>query len=127
MKSTNQIIQVIRGEAHWSSLQQLGFRILREADRWIMPPAPEEVAVPETSDLAAGILRFEFQADELREWASFVLAASSLINLERIDKTNVGQKLLEALWDLSFGKHATKEVIELARSAVQAEYRNKAP
>jgi hypothetical protein len=121
METSNQIIRVVRGQAHWSSLQHLGFSVRREPDRWIMPPVLKNLVVPKVSDVAAGILSLRFKPDELREWASFVLAASSLISLERIDETHLGKNVIEALWDLSFGKDATEELIQLAESAVQAE------
>ena len=121
MESSNEIMRVVRGQAHWSSLQHLGFNIRREPNRWIMPPVLKDLVMPKISDVATGILSLQFKPDELVEWASFVLAASSLINLETIGETPVGKKILEALWDLSFAKDITEELIRLAQSAIQAE------
>jgi len=126
METTNQIIRVVRGQTHWSSLQHLGFNIRREPDRWIMPSVLKELVVPRISDVAAGILSLRSKPDELREWASFVLAASSLISLEKINETNLGKKVLEALWDLSFGKDVSEELVRLAQSAIQTERKEEA-
>ena len=126
METTNQIIRVVRGQTHWSSLQHLGFNIRREPDRWIMPPVLKELVVPRISDVAAGILSLRSNPEELREWASFVLAASSLISLEKMDETNLGKKVLEALWDLSFGKDVSEELVRLAQSAIQTERKEEA-
>lgn len=57
---------------------------------------------PRPIDIAYGLLVYKDQPDKLREWASFILSASEIIDLTVLESWSEGDELLSALWDASF-------------------------
>jgi hypothetical protein len=66
------------------------------------------------SDIAAGIVRLADDPERLKEWAALVMAASGFLDL-KLDSTPDGERLLEALWDLTFGEQLDDDTLALAR------------
>ena len=53
-------------------------------------------------DLAFGLLEYKDNPEKLREWATFIMSASEVIDLTFLESWPEGEELLEALWDASF-------------------------
>lgn len=101
--------EVVVGRATWRELVEAGSDIRAVPGGWAFgPPTLEPAAVTEP-DLREGIARQIVSIDHGREWASFVLSASDLFDLEPLSgdgSASCGQ-VLEALWDLSNGDVAS--------------------
>ena len=110
MINESTVMKVLRGELTWSSLNGDGVEIERKGDRWLFPPVVIEPLKPTHEDIAAGIGAYLGKPEQLKEWASFLLAASSLVDLEELDNA-WGNELLEVLWDLSFGDPVDEEFL----------------
>ena len=119
MEAIKQLNSVVRGEAHYSSLHALGINIYMHNGRWFVPSFRIKPIEIEARDVATGLINLHLKPDELQEWASFILSASSLIVLDKLDETDVGKNLLNALWDLSFGGEISVELIRLAQRVQQ--------
>jgi hypothetical protein len=83
----------------------LGVSLRKESTGWVWSfPQTSDVPLAGTLvDVMEGIENLSNRPGALREWASFLIAASSLISLEELAKLENGEDLLEALWDLSEG------------------------
>jgi hypothetical protein len=101
--------EVVLGRATWRDLVAAGMDIRGIPNGWEFGPtacAPIDVS---ELDLRAGITRQLETEDQGRSWASFVLAASDLFDLEAVSGQGAdsSETLLEALWDISEGDFAT--------------------
>jgi hypothetical protein len=101
MEFSSQALLIVRGEAHWSSLQAFDCQIRRENEKWVFSPWNGPVVSPEAGDLVLGINNQKRHPEKLQEWASFLLAASSIISFEKIETSVIGESLIDALWDLA--------------------------
>ncbi len=109
--------RVVRGEDKWESLRQQGVRIDYENGEWSISPLQSDPVPISIEDIAAGFITL-FGKDEAIEWASFLLAASPLIDLEPLQDMPHGEVLLNGLWDLSFDRNIEKDVVEIAQKIV---------
>lgn len=116
MKTDIQIISVIRGKAHWSSLNCGEIVIRKDGDQWIVPSL-QEIIAPKLSDVASGILNLYPRTGELQEWASFLLAASPLITFDAFESSQDGEFLLNILWDLSSSEDIHGDMYHIAEIA----------
>jgi hypothetical protein len=69
------------------------------------------------SDIARGILAFLHSPAELQEWALVILAGPFGLDLE---VQLVGDILLDALWDASFGQAISEEAIRIVQTYVES-------
>jgi hypothetical protein len=99
---------VVQGKLPISALEDAGvtFEIQQEepgGDRRINLRLKTPLCVePRPIDIACGLLAYKDQPEKLREWASFVLSASEIIDLTPLESWPEGDELLSALWDASF-------------------------
>ncbi len=107
--SVESIIAVVQGLRKWETLRSLGVR--RSGQIWYFDPYPRPVAVS-TKDLLIGFRRYDGKPPEMREWATFILAAAGLISLEQIETAPSGEALIEALWDASAGDRVDVKRLE---------------
>ena len=116
MKLDDKIFQIVRGQAHWSILRTFGIEQRQEIDRctWHIPFLIAKPIMPKVSDVATGILKLSVKPNELREWASFLLAASSLVTFDELEKSRYGESLINVLWDISSGNYTEDEVRQIA-------------
>lgn len=70
------------------------------------------------ADIAHGLLTYKNQPDALREWASFILSASEIIDLTSLESWPEGDELLSALWDASFEGQMKSASIRVAAALV---------
>jgi hypothetical protein len=121
MELANQILRVIRGEIPWSSLQNLGITGCKEPEGWNWTmPSFDSLVAPTVSDIMTGLLVLQPKRNELFEWASFLLAASSLITFESLTQSQHGDSLLNVLWDIAAGDYSEVELHKLI-DAIQKE------
>jgi hypothetical protein len=107
-----QVLSVVRGERSWRDLRRLGLDISRRGSTWHFGASPDRPLRVSASDLQEGLTRALRNENAGREWAGFVLAASSLIDLEALESEEEGENILNCLWDLSIGDtQSTREVL----------------
>lgn len=112
MKKLDAITAVIRGEVPWHSLEVSGIEVRHEANEWAIGTTLDHPVSADPEDIATGLVNLSFKSDELIEWASFLLAAAPLINLERLQRSAEGNQLLETLWDVSAGEPIDDELLQ---------------
>ncbi len=109
--------QVVRGERPWTDLQALGIQIQFEGAKCrISNPAGIDITA-EIHDLAHGLLKYIDHPQELKTWA-FVLEAADFVDFDG-DQHPAREKLLDALWNASFGNPIDADVIQTARELVE--------
>ena len=113
----DQIRRVIRGEAHWSCLRDMGFEIELHTDQgqrqWKLCHCPDE-ALLRPEDLLIGIANLRAQPAALSEWASFLWACDGIDWLELEDDSPRNEALKDAIWRLAFGETAEQVMPRLA-------------
>lgn len=99
---------VVRGQLPMSALEQAGVSInVHEDESGKERRIKVGVQVPVSLDLrpvdlALGLLEYKNDPVKLREWATFIMSASEIIDLTFLESWPEGEELLEALWDASF-------------------------
>lgn len=100
---TMEVMRVVRGEAPWSDLHSFG--VVRDGREWRFPSFASPVRVS-LEDLDVGFRSYSTRPGERREWAQFILAASSLVEFDSDREPDRGAVMLSALWDVAFGENA---------------------
>lgn len=120
------VLAVIRGELPLSALEDAGVRFALEsqgsgkADRQIKVNAAIAIIVkPSPSDIARGLLAYKHEPEQFQTWATFVLGASELIDLEGLDQWPEGDEILSGLWDASFEGYIKPETERVAAALVE--------
>jgi hypothetical protein len=112
------ILQVVRGERHWTDLRKLGIAIELEGPSCTWSDPHGLTVHPGVEDIAQGFLAHRGDPRALREWA-FVLEAAGSVDLDQVERHPAGESVLEALWGASFGETVSDQVMkdleELAR------------
>src|SRR6266567_4863238 len=102
---------VIQGKLPISALEDAGvtFEVRQDqpgGDRRMNLRLATPLSVePRPIDIAEGLLVYKDQPEKLKEWASFILSASEIIDLTSLESWPEGDELLSALWDASFEGH----------------------
>jgi hypothetical protein len=119
------ILAVVRGEADLSALNHIGIEITIDETggerRVILKGTSPTRISPEPVDLAKGLLAHGRNPERLRDWATFVLTASDLIDLQAMDKWPEGDELLSALWDASFAGKLTETELRITKALASGE------
>jgi hypothetical protein len=125
--ATGVALAVIRGEIPLSALSEIGVQVSCQEDGCKLDSKVTEVlSTPLVADLAQGLLTYQADSDNLRLWAFFILAESSMINLAEIELHPQGEVLMEALWDASsFGSinEDTRKVAESLASTLKPRWK----
>lgn len=119
MNAADMIMRVVRGEAHWSSLNALGVYLSKLEDgwHWRMPSIPGTEVPVELDDIVTGAMVHRENPEARREWAAFLMASPPLLTWGGWEDTPAGDAILEALWDLTFGEDAVAELLQAAERA----------
>jgi hypothetical protein len=104
------LLEVVRGHKPWPVLQRHGFKVSYYDGGREFGAEPDPPLQASLSEVSEGLLRLLSNPHELREWASFVLVASSLIDLEETEGHDL---LLEALWDAGFRETIKEPALRL--------------
>jgi len=99
---TMEVMRVVRGEAPWSDLNSFG--VVRDGREWRFPSFASPVRVS-LEDLDVGFRSYSTRPGERREWAQFILAASSLVEFDSDREPDRGAVMLSALWDVASGEN----------------------
>ena len=99
------ILDVVRGYSSWSELQRFG--VTHRDDVWSFPAYPSPIEVC-GADILEGFKQHASRPAELREWASFLLAAASLVSFDSVEKENGGELHIERLWEVAEMGNATR-------------------
>lgn len=117
MNSQDLIRRVIRGEAHWSSLREIGFEIDLRAEQgrreWKQGRCPASVPL-QASDVMVGITNLRARPAELSEWASFLWACDGVDFSALDDDSPRNEAIKDAIWRLAFGEDAEPVISSLA-------------
>jgi hypothetical protein len=119
---TNELVlAVVRGQLPLSALEEAGIYLPidvkepRDSERRISLNLQSPITVaPNPIDIANGLLAYKTAPDQLREWATFVLGASEVIDLAPLETWPEGEELLNGLWDASFEGGLKQETVRLA-------------
>lgn len=93
--------QVVRGERPWSDLTRIGVEIRSDGHSYEVRYSGDMFVVPEIADLARGFRSYEGRTQDLRAWASILLAGSAFLDLGALESREAGDVLIEGLWDAS--------------------------
>jgi hypothetical protein len=96
------VFEVVKGQKPWEYLKEAGLNISFYNSKWEISSVSFEPIKLGVKDFAEGVIRNVSNKENIHEWASFLLAASSLIEFDVFDESENGKKLLDCLWDLSF-------------------------
>ena len=103
------VLAVIRGQLPLAALKEVGIHFHQVTggnsgdERQTRVEVPFAITVsPRPVDIASGLLVYKDRPVQLREWASFVLGASEIIDLEPLERWPEGDELISGLWDASF-------------------------
>src|SRR5438105_1749530 len=96
------LAEVVRGQVPLSSLQQIGIHATFGYGSYTEHMVKHIHITVEASDLALGLLRLQTSPAELRRWALFVMGTDA-VDLERVQDHPYGDKLIQGLWNASFG------------------------
>lgn len=101
--NTAAILDVVRGNAHWTTLRDCGIDVRRvaAANRWEFATYDCDPVVVSEADVVQGIKKQIGNEELLSEWAQFVLAASDLVDVAKLGDSDGG--LLDCLWEISDG------------------------
>ena len=114
---------IVQGRLPISALAGAGIRLDVQSE----PSGGRRIAVwPRTPvnvelrpiDIALGLLEYKDQPGKLREWGTFVLGASEIIDLTQLEPWPGGDELLSALWDASFGGRVQDASVRVASALV---------
>jgi len=116
---------VVQGKLPLSALEEAGVTVEVEQEQSsgnrrtnfrITSPIRVE---PRPVDIATGMLAYKSDPEKLREWASFVLSASEILDLEPLNSWPEGDELLSALWDASFEGHFGEGALKVASALAE--------
>ena len=105
MASEDKIKSFVRGETSWRDLGVPGIAIERSVDgAWtVRCKAGSDGASPSIQDIARGAVRLWSDPDELRSWATVLLAAG-FVSLDEAETDDAWEELLNYLWDVTGGE-----------------------
>lgn len=106
--------RAVRGDISPMQLKPIGVRV-SGYDNILEIDGPRDLLVMAAPrDVACGLLRYPQHSPELKKWATFLLAASSIVDFAAIDESEYGEILIGALWDCSFTAACSSEAIDVA-------------
>lgn len=115
------VVAVVRGQLPLSELEQVGVHFAESSTgdeaherRFTVNVVSPFTVAPSPVDIANGLLTYKERPDLLREWASFLLGASEIIDLAPLEKWPEGDELLSGLWDASFEGSLTENTARIA-------------
>ena len=115
MDIQQKLLRIVRGQDEWSSVRSIGLSLRKDPSGWMW--TFPETSVASTSvridDVLEGAKTLRLNPEAIREWASFMLAASSLITFEEFEESPKGEALLDELWSLSFGEDLENTLLRL--------------
>lgn len=118
---------VVRGQLPMSALEDAGVSINVQEnesgnERRIKVGLRTPLSVDlQPVDLALGLLEYKDHPAKLREWATFIMSASEIIDLTFLESWPEGEELLEALWDASFDGRVKDATVQVAAVLAQKE------
>lgn len=119
------VIAVIRGQLPLSALEEGGIHFCDAdqnsgSERRLSVECASTVTVsPRPVDIASGLLAYKDDPAQLRSWASFVLSASEIVDLEPLEHWPEGDELLAGLWDASFDGSLKESTARIANLLVR--------
>lgn len=97
------ILAFVRGHRAVEALASLGISVTSDGDSIVVDNPHGWVAIAAPQDVAEGLLALASKTEDLRRWASLLLAATPFVDLA-LDDVPYGDALLEALWDATNGE-----------------------
>jgi hypothetical protein len=111
MAPQDTILAVVRGELPLLCLDDAGIHaVVKEHSYEEQLEVPVEVT-PSLDDVAHGLSVYRNQADELRQWALFMMATEA-IDFAKMHDDARGEELINALWDAGFGRGIPHQMLE---------------
>lgn len=111
------IRKVVRGEEGLAALKEAGVDVVIESGTVKVLTSNLAPVKVSATDVARGWLRLSSSPKEFRRWARFVHGAVGLIELE-FDNSAESERLLDALWRVSFGERTVRDLDDRARDVL---------
>jgi hypothetical protein len=97
------ILRLVRSDLPLSAAAWAGVVIEKTAVKgWTLTVSSPLVVLPSVRDVATGLARNLSKEGHLREWATFLLGASNVLSLQRLEAEDAGDALVGAVWDAAF-------------------------
>lgn len=96
------IMAVIRGEMAISHLAGAGIKANFDQDSYEITVEKPLVITPSWWDLMTGLCKLRKDRQALKQWASFILGASQVIDLTNLESCSFTEDILNLLWEASF-------------------------
>lgn len=117
MSGDELIRKVVRAEATWRAIVESGWPIESPREGGYVFGAtlrhPMKVSV---RDLAEGFVRVASQPSASQtEWAKFILHGSPVLDLSGLDSCEIGNLMLEELWEMATGHPLREDILSAAK------------
>jgi hypothetical protein len=104
-----EMIEIVRGEKNLEHTSGYGSYFRQVGDQWVFNENLSPPILPSIVDIAYGFMKYKNNKDQLKQWASFILSAIGIINLDQLESDEKGEIVLNALWDASFSDPVSKD------------------
>jgi hypothetical protein len=101
------LLEIIRADRGLSELESIGIEYHKngqEIEIKLSSQWDNIVITPSLSDILTGYSRLSISLTYLKKWADFILSASNCIDLSCLENDDLGEEVLNKLWDISFSK-----------------------
>ncbi len=98
---TEILTEVIRGKLPLTALSEGGIQVKFFGNICQVETETPLVYHPSSSELKAGLKYYESHPEELKKWAGFILSASPILDLDKIESNEADEQLIEMLWSAS--------------------------
>lgn len=118
-RGVQDLIGFVHGEVRWDDLGLEGVEVDRESFSVRLSPDPDPDPYFEASpaDVARGLLALQ-GSDQLRLWATILLAAPDCLEFTDEFETAAGEQMISALWDAAFGGEPSQEAVRVAKQLI---------
>ncbi len=111
------ILAVVRGCIPWWRLNDFDALAKKTAIGWSFAPVQIRPILINGDDIRSGLSNLINDSERMKEWASFLLAASSLVDLQELESERGGDNLFELIWDLQSSRGVTDDGIRICHLA----------
>jgi len=101
------LLEIIRADRSLSELESIGIEYQNNGQEVKIKLNSQDdnfVIIPSLSDILTGYSRLSIAPDYLQKWANFILSASNLIDLSCLENDDLGEEVLNKLWDICFSQ-----------------------
>ncbi len=101
------LLEIIRVDRSLSDLESIGIEYQnngQDVEINLISQDDNLVITPTLGDILTGYSRLSIFPNYLQKWANFILSASNFIDLSCLENDDLGEEVLNKLWELCFSK-----------------------